>query len=280
MRGFNNVERTGALILSSRAKEIRNRCMTLVSELNKLGVESNFDIHHDNGGNIGVSEWVSQINGFCLRYMNVEVQSKILEYAYHHSNDDTRCVTQFITKSDKYQLSVLPDFLRYDNIIFLCGSNLLFTLIEPNQLHAIIDNYPNVKIKPHPLTNIKDINLLKNTFGDDVILARKLPGIELFNRAKHVWVPHTSEMSLNAVIQNKHYTVIGNEHSRRGLYFVINNVIKKLHTATGESKLRILNKIVFSPYSGIYLSQSDFVKNHKKFLEQIITQGGFLNDNT
>ncbi|QHJ74435.1 hypothetical protein VH12019_00108 [Vibrio phage VH1_2019] len=272
MTGFNNISRTGKLKLQADADNVRAMCMDVVRLLNSKNIPSNFDINHNDGGNIGVHEWVSQIRFIHLKYMNVNFQTKIFKHAYHNTENVVDYFDTF-KHSDKYHLSAKPRFLEYENVVFLCGSNVLEVAIDFDKIDALVEQYPDLVIKPHPITTLYYINMLKTRYGSNRVLSQKISGVDVLKSAKRVWLPSTSEFWFSALNYDKEIGFISKD-GFCGTYTSIINAVWELHEETGEPLKDIVNKIISSPYSGLYGSMADFEEHHEKYCNVILELGG------
>lgn len=273
MTGFNNMSRIGTLTLRHCADNVRAMCMDIVGLLNSNNIPCNFDINHNDGGNIGVHEWVSQISFIHLKYMNDDFQRKIFEHAYQNPSGYIHDYFREFDHADKYKLSSKPRFLQYDNVVFLCGTNVLEIAVDFDKIDLVFEQYPDAVIKPHPITSVYYMNMLKTRYGSKKVLSNKISGIDVLKSAKRVWLPTTSEFWFSALMYDKEIDFIDSENFV-GTYTAFVKTVWDIAERTGEDHKTIVNRIISSPMSGLYGSVEDVEFNYELYRDTILKLGG------
>ncbi len=273
MTGFNNACRIGKLVLNdTRPFEL---CMKAIDELQRNGIDCQFDMSHDDGGDVSAAEWVSQLRSFCIRYLNIDVQCRALIASFYDNKSELDI--NFSSNSvDKYKLSSLaPCFEHYKRVVFLGGTNILHDQMDLDKIEYIMNADSSVVIKPHPLTNVSDMKMLSERFGSERVLSNKINGVQLLSQCEHAWVPSSSEMWFTCVMNNIDFDIITRDAvARRGLYYPMINAMNVIHADTGIDKKTIASKIITSPSSGIYTSYHSFKYCHANFIENVRMCGG------
>lgn len=271
MTGFNNISRVGNLVLSTRSSNTLEECGRVVSLIESKGIESNFDVSHDGGGTIIVSEYISQLGTLSLTYQDVDIQTNIFKTAYRRS--DNCELTQFTLK-DKYKLSKAPAFALPEKVVILAGSNL-YAAIDWKYVDKIMQD-EEVVIKPHPLTSLPDIEDLQAKYGKDRIVSKLVSGLDLATNATHAWVCRSSELWAVSTLCGVTCEAIP-MHNNMGLYNTLIRAVEELHEETGEDKKSILGGIINSKYSGICVSYADVEYKLPYTIEIIKELGGKFN---
>lgn len=96
---------------------------------------------------------------------------------------------------DKYRLRTALE--RHDFVVFLPGTNIIDRAFDWDLGHQAVAQ--GAKLKPHPLTSVSLLRHLKNLYGDDAVLDKRMSGHELLAGADIVGCCANSEMGIAAI---------------------------------------------------------------------------------
>lgn len=103
---------------------------------------------------------------------------------------------------DKYALSATKGPLP-ERVVFLPGTNLFDSAVSRELLVAAMTRYPDLHIKPHPMTNERTLRTLGRLFDYERVLEPMASGWDYLQAARHVYVTTATEMGLYAVLLGK-----------------------------------------------------------------------------
>lgn len=99
-----------------------------------------------------------------------------------------------IEHGDKYSNRMNTN-KAYDEAILLCGSNLLPTILSEERLASLAFYNKNVVVKPHPMTNERDMSMLRSLFGDNRVLGVDVSGHQVMMNSKKLYTLKTSTLA-------------------------------------------------------------------------------------
>ncbi|CAL9984221.1 hypothetical protein VPHD479_0265 [Vibrio phage D479] len=276
MTGFNHVSRVGNLVLSTRSSDVRDDCERVVSLIECQGIESGFDVSHDGGGTLIVSEYISQLGTLAIQYQDVEIQTAVFHRAFKRSFKRNAASSEIdgFSLDDKYKLTPAPSFTLPEKVVLLAGSNL-FSAIDWDYVDMVMED-EDVVIKPHPLTDVIRIHELEDKYGKDRIVSRLLSGIDIASNATHTWVCRSSEMWAVSTLCGVECNVIGMANDT-GLYNTLIRAVDEIHEETRIDKKRILCTIIDSKWSGICRDYAEAEYKLPYTIEVIKDLGGEFN---
>lgn len=105
--------------------------------------------------------------------------------------------------ANKYKDREKPVDVHVRNLVVLPGSNKIVDNLSLEKLVWILDNYPDVGIKPHPLTELSLIEELKGKIGDELILPLNSDLYGYMINCENVFTTHMSESAAYAVSLGK-----------------------------------------------------------------------------
>ncbi|WP_068646267.1 hypothetical protein [Thiomicrospira sp. XS5] len=131
---------------------------------------------------------------------------------------DPAAVLSKSAQSDKY--TDMASVTGQKSVVFLPGSNLIWSQTSKEMLYRTMHEDRAAVIKPHPLTDAKDIRKLKLAFGITRLLEAKQSGFNALLDAHRVYVTPTTELGIYATLMLKDVHTVGQffkEHS--GTYY-------------------------------------------------------------
>lgn len=143
---------------------------------------------------------------------------------------------------DKYMLR--KSHVKAPFVIFLAGTNIIEKATDWGKVRNAVDQ--GAKLKCHPLTAPPLLASLKNRFGTDNILDKKLSGHELLNQASIVGCTDNSEMGLVALAKGKTVYRFGPQHTQFTYSAIYNTVWQG-----GQPSTKRLVAILSSPNTGL-----------------------------
>jgi hypothetical protein len=146
--------------------------------------------------------------------------------------------------ADKYLLRRTP--MQFPFVVFLAGTNIINEATDFAKLENAVKQ--GAKLKCHPLTAPPLFASLKQRFGAENVLDKKLSGHALLNSAAIVGCTDNSEMGIVALAKGKSVYRFGPDNKRQFTYSAIYNAI--WGDESRPSKLR-LARILSAPFSGL-----------------------------
>lgn len=143
---------------------------------------------------------------------------------------------------DKYRLR--KNRKTHDFVIFLPGTNILYDACDFGKLHRAVKQ--GAKLKCHPITANWAVTKLKQEFGEENVLDKKLSGHQLLEEASIVGACDNSEMGLIAIAKNKKVYLFGNANNNYTYSSLYKAVFKD-----GEDRQDNLKRLFSSKTSGI-----------------------------
>ena len=129
-------------------------------------------------------------------------------------------------------------------VIFLPGTNILYDACDFGKLHRAVKQ--GAKLKCHPITANWAVTKLKQEFGEENVLDKKLSGHQLLEEASIVGACDNSEMGLIAIAKNKKVYLFGNANNNYTYSSLYKAVFKD-----GEDRQDNLKRLFSSKTSGI-----------------------------
>lgn len=192
-------------------------------------------------------------HGMLLLTQSVEINHRLLALAAETGERDTSILDGYLTKlSDKYVLKNVDGIPAIKGIVVLPGSNRM-KAVDLARVQQILDEDPEVMVKPHPLTNEQSFRELRARFRHDRMLDPKISGFGLIKRAETVYTTTSSETCLQSFLMGKHVVDVSNyEFASGGTYAHINyQLFEGLREGGMEEARARLAAILSSPLSGI-----------------------------
>ncbi|WP_163258674.1 hypothetical protein [Campylobacter fetus] len=160
---------------------------------------------------------------------------------------------------DKYESCIAKS--EISSVCFLSGSNTLKRTINIGELMKWAHYDTNMFIKPHPLTDEKDLNELGVLLGKNRVLKPEISAFELLKNATRVYTTSSSELGLYAALMGKEVVDITNfinadETAYAPLYRFINYPYNK--------DLSALISVLSSPLSGVFFCSDDNLEGKLK----------------
>tara|TARA_X000001382_G_C3141971_1_gene169873 strand:- start:59 stop:949 length:891 start_codon:yes stop_codon:yes gene_type:complete len=154
-------------------------------------------------------------NGIYIRVPSIVINNRLFKsiVASDIKIDEKRCNKIVNNFHNKYTLGTNLEY--YDKVAFLPGTNILAkgkTLHWGRLRHCVEQGF---KIKPHPITQKVWIAKLKEDFGEDTVLDKKLGGFELLANCKQCATMQNSEMGLMALMLDKDLSLISHRREDR-----------------------------------------------------------------
>lgn len=149
---------------------------------------------------------------------------------------------------DKYRLRKARE--SYDFVIFLPGTNIINDAMNWDKVENAVKQ--GAKLKCHPLTAPGLLAKLKNRYGADNIIDKKISGHQLLQNAKIVGCCENSEMGIVALAQGKKTYLFGN-----GLRSLTYSAIYHAVWEGGKADQNKLKSVLSAEYSGLIPSASN-----------------------
>lgn len=173
---------------------------------------------------------------FNLRHM--------VEAMHHPITNIGLARTELLLQSMKDKYLLRPAKTQHDFVIFLPGTNIYNDCADEDKIKRAVNQ--GAVIKPHPITADGLLVRLRKTWGEDVVLDKKLSGHELLQSAKIVGSFQNSEIGLMATVLGKAIYMFDAPDQWRtysGIYKAIQ--------VERDGALKRLQSIMSAPYSGI-----------------------------
>lgn len=234
---------------------VRNKLNNDVAALKDLlpkngpnGTNVEYDIWYDMGDNKRIHgyTYTDMMSKFILiriagkywsdKQMAEACQSEITEEGLKIYNDIKD------NSVDKYRLR--KNRKTHDFVIFLPGTNILYDACDFGKLHRAVKQ--GAKLKCHPITANWAVTKLKQEFGEENVLDKKLSGHQLLEEASIVGACDNSEMGLIAIAKNKKVYLFGNANNNYTYSSLYKAVFKD-----GEDRQDNLKRLFSSKTSGI-----------------------------
>ena len=163
--------------------------------------------------------------------------------------------------TDKYALKQTKK--EYPYVIFLAGSNIIKEITDDIKVKRAIDTEGAV-LKPHPLTSPFVMAYLRNRYGKQNLLDRKLSGHNILNRTRKIGCTSNSEMGLIGLSQGKRIELFDRKKIATKTYTPIYAVLFE----KGYPVIDDFKRILSSKYSGlIYYDSENPKQNIKNFFK-------------
>jgi hypothetical protein len=155
-------------------------------------------------------------------------------------------IFQDIAKSntDKYALKKTDK--EYPYVIFLAGTNILQEITDEVKVKKAVDKEGAI-LKPHPLTSPFVMAYLRNRYGKQNLLDRKLSGHNILNKTRKVGCTSNSEMGLIGLSQGKRIELFDRRKIVTKTYTPIYAVLYE----KGYPVIDDFKRILSSEYSGL-----------------------------
>lgn len=191
--------------------------------------------------------------GMMLFTQSVEINHRMLAAAVETGDRDTSILDKYLTTiSDKYKLKSTSEMPDIPGIVILPGSNRM-RCADLSRIQQILDENPEVMVKPHPLTNEQTFRALRARFRHDRMLGPDMSGFELIRRAETVYTTTSSETCFQSFLMGKHVVDVSSyEFASGGTYSHINYQLFEGMKEGGMDEVRArLAAIISSPYGGL-----------------------------
>jgi hypothetical protein len=267
MQRPNQFSRTGTVLTSENAKASQELADYAMEKLRQLhpGSTIDFDCLHNNGGGYAVHEFCSALGGVSVRYMNYSMHEHILREAIDSKPShfvDYATKLKETQNLDKYTLRGITS--KYEQVVFLSGSNIMHENIDFDIVAGAVSE--GAVIKPHPVTNAKDMEWLRSQFGAENVLGPKVAGAELLKDAFRVYVAKNSELYLLAIAFRKSIRSIGKPGFLPEVYRpVINNIIDHPR----YMPVIALNRLLSAPQSGIFFDKEGVDRGLEVYVNRV-----------
>lgn len=147
------------------------------------------------------------LGGMLLRSFSAEINSRVIN-SLEYEKPDQKILDLFNAGiKDKYQMNSGYTG-KHKSVVFLCGHNVFDRIVDTQLLYRIMDSDKSIVIKPHPITNDDLLRNLGANFGYDRILNKDISGIDVLRDCETVYGLSSSEISLVAILQEKHFVDI------------------------------------------------------------------------
>ncbi len=206
-----------------------------------------YDVWFNTNANATIHKWLYTDflgNGIYLRVPSTPINDKLTKHIVDSDIkiDEERCEKIVNNFHNKYTLGSSEKY--YDKVIFMPGTNLLTKgkCVHWGRVRQAIDE--GFVIKPHPITTKLWVARMRQDFGYDNVLDRKVGGFELLANCTHCATMPNSEMGLMALMLDKNLAMVSHTKEDRekslltyeSLYFAIANTnakqsLKKLFSA-------------------------------------------------
>jgi len=143
---------------------------------------------------------------------------------------------------DKYRLR--KNRKTHDFVIFLPGTNILYDACDFPKLHRAVKQ--GAKLKCHPITANWAVTKLKQEFGEENVLDKKLSGHQLLEDASIVGACDNSEMGIIAVAKGKKVYLFGNKGNNYTYSSLYHTIFQD-----GNDMQDMLKRLFSSKVSGI-----------------------------
>ncbi len=139
---------------------------------------------------------------------------------------------------DKYNLKKART--KHDFVIFLPGTNIINQATDWRKLKNAVNQ--GAYLKCHPLTQQALVTKLRNDFGTDTIIDKKISGHQLLEDAAIVGCCKNSEMGITATAKGKRVYLFGPDNEKRSwTYTPIYEALKPEQQGAKERLTRILS---------------------------------------
>jgi hypothetical protein len=179
-----------------------------------------------------------------------EIAFRVVHEAAHASQQpgfDAVAAVLRRVQMDKYTLEA-PAGPLPTRVAFLPGSNVFANAVSRELLVAAIHRYPDMLLKPHPMTHEETLRQLGSIAGYRRILSPMASGWAYLQAADHVHVTTATEMGLYAVLLGKRVHNLSNiRYEATGVFAPFYNLIWDLDP---DEAGRMLRRALNSQLSG------------------------------
>lgn len=190
--------------------------------------------------------------GMMIYTLSTEINQRLMLKATEEEIDHVLIKHIIENITDKYMLQEGMRFARY--VVFLPGNNM-WSMINFDLIDRLISELPEIKIKPHPLTNEDNLRMLRQRVGDYRLLSNRISAVSLLTTAEKIWTTTSSELGIFGTLLGKPvYDVTKWEYVSSGSYSsIMLPVFKAQHHHSPEVAKDVISRILSARYNGILL---------------------------
>ena len=195
---------------------------------------------------------------------------KVMKEAIKHDiTEEGEAIFQDIINNgnDKYKLN--KSNIEHPYVIFLPGTNILFDVIDEKKIKDAVEK-DGAKLKPHPLTSPFAVSYLKDKYGKENLIDRKLSGHNILKKSKIVGTCSNSEMGLVALAQGSKVNIFDKRHMVEKTYTPIYNVLWREKEANIEELKRLLSCDFCGLVSYLSKNPEQKIQNFWDFFKDVI----------
>jgi len=230
-----------------------------------------YDVDSTQPINFSEFSYTEFMGGVILNTQSIEINTRNILKCSEYNYKDSKYHIDLLKEKldDKYELETIEGTIpKIDEVIFIPGHNM-FDIINHDLKDRIGFENPNAILKAHPLTDVKELNKIRGTFGWNRTIRGKISGMELLKKCEKAWVTSATELCTAAVVLDKdigNITTFKNESV--GIYYPINRILFKEQK---ENRQKVLNCIIETKHSGLLFPWMDDIDERiQAFFEETI----------
>ena len=263
----------------SRYLDIENK---IISVCSKYRIESKFNVNFRIGGippatdkkpivnpDLHAIAYHDVMGGILISSRNAEVTCRNIDRIVETESIDFNQIDVLKQSlKDKYQLSSYNEELP-NKVIFLPGSNLR-NIVNEMKIKDAIKQYPNIKIKPHPIQTDIGYNKLKTVYKDRLI-DKDISGVQLLNNCEKIWFTYNSEIGLIATLKNINVENITNWNN--AFSCIYSPLYRKFRDNDSTHNLDVVSKVISSKISGfVFPWQEDWEERIESCINNMVNE--------
>ncbi len=249
---------------------LSNEIVEAANSLNRK-ISYDIDIRGPYTDNLNYTEFFQSVGGIHVGLANKKFEierckNMVQDHDNSHLNEYTE---KMILERLHAKYISFPHISKkeFGCIVFLPGSNILKEVTDLSKIHTMILQH-NAYIKPHPLTNLADLEFLNKEFRFRII-NKKVDALDLINHTSKIAICGSSELFSYSILKNKIVYSISsdvNNTKKGGYYFVFDNIINLPHLKRKKALLNLIthkHSGIFLPFLDKNISLVDYINNVK-----------------
>jgi hypothetical protein len=232
-----------------------------------MGLYTYYDMNIDNAPHrLVYTDFMNCLGGVYVCTGSSTKNERLITQALHGKVEDytNYNYTQAIAKAldDKYNLRSYLSKQPIQRLVVLPGSNILGDIVDDTKLVQAVSD--GAWVKPHPYTNIEDLQYLRTMFGNKV-LDPLTSGSALVKQAKHVYTTGSSELFMYSIALGKNvHDISKDKYPAKGGYQALFKVLMKYRP---YERPLVLNKILSYKHGGIFFPFDSEEKSLNNYIQ-------------
>jgi hypothetical protein len=216
----------------------------LVRELAPLPVS--YDVTRMQPPPFGEFTYTEMLGAFYVCPQSSEIAARVVQAAVDEpfveelERFDAAAAVLDRAQHDKYRLEDVKGSQFVRRVMFAPGSNNFSEMVSKEKLVWAMERYPDMMVKPHPMTNEGTLRQLGMLIGYHRIIDPMESGWHYLVRAEDVHVTTATEMGLYATLLNKRiHNMSAIKHEAKGVYAPFYRLLWDLPAGEANATLRL-----------------------------------------